>query len=80
MSGDNIDFQGGVTMSAWKQLWNGVWNNELPKDENIRWMTENFGELFRYGFVVVAAMVIFVIYCWAIDRHYMKDVSEGGEA
>ncbi|PIR54439.1 hypothetical protein COU75_00815 [Candidatus Peregrinibacteria bacterium CG10_big_fil_rev_8_21_14_0_10_42_8] len=61
-------------MSAWKQLWNGVWHNELPKDESIRWMTENFGELFRCGFVIAVTLVVSVIYCIAVNRH-----NSGGE-
>jgi len=68
-------------MSAWKQLWNGVWNDELPEDESIRWMTENFGELFRYGFIIATTLVVCAIYCWSVERHYARDASvEGGEA
>ncbi len=51
-------------MSAWKQFWNGTWQEAyVPEDETIRFLTENFSLFFRYSFILIVVILVSIIYC-----------------
>lgn len=72
VSEDIVGFHGGDLMSLFWQLWNGVWHQEIPQNETARWLTENFSEVFRAGFIIATLSISLFIYCIVVDRQYAK--------
>lgn len=59
-------------MSAWKQWWNGLWNNRPPEDDWIEFLIDFFGFLPIQIGAMVILMVGFLLYCKFIDWWYMR--------